>query len=295
MIKKWKQKWQVSWVQFTLIICTFALGGSLCGITGKKLLTLINIEKGVIYFVLYIITVTIIWPFCVIFVSIPLGQFKFFKNYLYNMWRRISRNSSIVNHQSLVAKRIAIFASGAGSNAEKIIEHLQGSAFIKVGLIVCNKPEAGVLTIAYKHGISTLLINKEIFLKKDDYITTLKDYGIDFIILAGFLWKIPLTLIKAYPNKIINIHPALLPKHGGKGMYGHFVHQAVLANGDTESGITIHYINEHFDEGKIIFQAKCQVSASDTLDTLAAKIHQLEHQYYPKIVEETVLSADYIN
>ena len=295
MIKKWKQKWQVSWVQFTLIICTFALGGSLCGIIGKKLLTLINTEKGVIYFVLYIITVTIIWPFCVIFVSIPLGQFKFFKNYLYNMWRRISRNSSIVNHQSLVAKRIAIFASGAGSNAEKIIEHLQGSAFIKVGLIVCNKPEAGVLTIAYKHGISTLLINKEIFLKKDDYITTLKDYGIDFIILAGFLWKIPLTLIKAYPNKIINIHPALLPKHGGKGMYGHFVHQAVLANGDTESGITIHYVNEHFDEGKIIFQAKCQVSASDTLDTLAAKIHQLEHQYYPKIVEETVLSADYIN
>ncbi len=295
MLKKLKEKWQVSWIQFTFIISTFALGGSLCGITGKKLLTLTNIERGVIYFVLYIITITIVWPFCVIFVSIPLGQFKFFKNYLYNMWRKISRNSSIFNHQSLVAKRIAIFASGAGSNAEKIIDYLQGSAFIKVGLIVCNKPEAGVLTIAAKHNIPTLLIDKDLFFKQDAYVNTLKNYSIDFIVLAGFLWKIPMTLIKAYPNKIINIHPALLPKHGGKGMYGHFVHQAVLANGDTESGITIHYVTEHFDEGKTIFQAKCQVSATDTPDTLAAKIHQLEHQYYPKIVEKTVLAADYSN
>ena len=295
MLKKWKEKWQVSWLQFTLIIGTFALGGSLCGIIGKKLLILTNIEKGVVYFVLYIITITIIWPFCVIFVSIPLGQFKFFKKYLYNMWRKISTNSSVVNHQSLMAKRIAIFASGAGSNAEKIIDYLKGSAFIKVGLIVCNKPEAGVLTIAAKHNIPTLLIDKVPFFKGDTYVITLKNNNIDFIVLAGFLWKIPLSLIQAYPNKIINIHPALLPKYGGKGMYGHFIHQTVLTNGETESGITIHYVNEHFDEGKKIFQIKCQVSATDTPDTLAAKIHQLEHQYYPKIVEETVLGADYIN
>jgi formyltetrahydrofolate-dependent phosphoribosylglycinamide formyltransferase len=293
MLKKWKEKWQVSWVQFTLIICTFALGGSLCGFTGRKLLTLTGIEKGVLYLLLYIITMTIVWPFCVILVSIPLGQFYFFKNYLYKMWGRISRKSSIVNRQSLAARRIAIFASGAGSNAQKIIEHLQGNAFINVGLIVCNKPEAGVLTIAANHHIPTLLIDKDIFFKRDAYITTLKqDYNIEFIVLAGFLWKIPMTLIKAYPNKIINIHPALLPKHGGKGMYGHFVHQAVLANGDTESGITIHYVNEHFDEGKTIFQAKCQITAMDTPDSLAAKVHQLEHQYYPQIVEKIVLAAD---
>ena len=295
MLKKWKEKWQVSWVQFTIIICTFALGGSLCGFTARKLLAFTGIENGVCYLLLYIIIMTIVWPFCIILVSIPLGQFIFFKNYLSKMWTRISGQSSIANHQSLATKQIAIFASGAGSNAEKIIEHLRTSAFIKVALIVCNKPEAGVFAIAASHHIPTLLIDKAIFFKKDAYVNTLKDYGIDFIVLAGFLWKIPVTLLKEYPNKIINIHPALLPKHGGKGMYGHFVHQAVLAKGETESGITIHYVNEHFDEGKTIFQAKCQVTTTDTLDTLAAKVHQLEHLHYPKIIEETVLAADWNN
>ncbi len=284
MFKSWKEKWQVSWLNFTLIIVTFACGGSFCGFVGRKLLAFANIEKGVVYFFTYTITISILWPFCVLLISIPLGQFIFFKNYLKRMQRIFYKSSKI--------KKIAIFASGAGSNAAKIIEHLHNNNNIKVALIVCNKPEAGVLAIAATNNIATLLIEKEQFFRGDAYIKQLQTYEINFIVLAGFLWKIPLALIKAYPDKIINIHPALLPKYGGKGMYGHFVHEAVIANGETESGITIHYVNEHFDEGKHIFQAKCIVTKDDTCDSVAAKIHQLEHLHFPKIVEEVVLTAD---
>nr|MCU0323307.1 phosphoribosylglycinamide formyltransferase [Chitinophagaceae bacterium] len=154
-------------------------------------------------------------------------------------------------------KNIAIFASGAGTNAAKIIEHFAKSASVKITLIVCNKPDAGVLTIAANHKIPSLLIEKENFFRGDAYLPQLKAGAIDFIVLAGFLWKVPEQLIAAFPNKIINIHPALLPKYGGKGMYGHFVHEAVIAHQEKESGITIHYVNEHFDEGKHIFQATC--------------------------------------
>ncbi|MBC7650500.1 MAG: phosphoribosylglycinamide formyltransferase [Deinococcales bacterium] len=202
------------------------------------------------------------------------------------------KNLTTINHQPLNKKTIAIFASGAGSNAEKIIEHLRNNHYISIGLIVCNKPDAGVLKIAMANDIATLLLNKEMFFKGDAYVSILKNKEIDFIVLAGFLWKIPFNLLVAYPNKIINIHPALLPKYGGKGMYGHFVHKAVIENGETESGITIHYVNEHFDEGKTIFQATCQITNDDTPTSLAAKINQLEHLHYPKIIEETVLAVD---
>lgn len=285
MLKKWKEKWKVSWLKFTLIICTFACGGSLCGFVGRKLLSFTSLEKGVVYFIVYIITMSILWPFCVLLISIPLGQFTFFKNYLQRMGNRITGKYNTI-------RRIAIFASGAGSNAAKIIEHLQKKQHIQVALIVCNKPEAGVLNIAKANNIETLLIEKEIFFRGDAYVKTLKEKNIDFLVLAGFLWKVPAALIQAYPNKIINIHPALLPKYGGKGMYGHFVHEAVVASGDTESGITIHYVNENFDEGKHIFQASCAVSKDDTPSTVAAKIHQLEHQHFPRVVEEVVLTAE---
>jgi len=285
MFKKWKEKWKVSWLQFTLIICTFACGGSLCGFIGRKLLALTSLEKGILYFIVYIITISILWPFCVLLISIPLGQFTFFKNYLKRMGKRMTGKATTTKH-------IAIFASGAGSNAAKIIEHLQNNEQINVALIVCNKPEAGVLTIAKANGVDTLLTEKENFFRGDAYVTTLKAKHIDFIVLAGFLWKVPAALIQSYPNKIINIHPALLPKYGGKGMYGHFVHEAVIANGESESGITIHYVNENFDEGKHIFQASCTVNESDTPDTLAAKIHQLEHQHFPKVVEQVVLATE---
>jgi phosphoribosylglycinamide formyltransferase-1 len=184
--------------------------------------------------------------------------------------------------------RIAIFASGAGTNAEKIIEHFTGHPRVKVALVVCNKPDAGVVNIAAHHQVPVLLIEKEPFFRGDAYVAALKQQGIGFIVLAGFLWKVPAALIQAYPNRIINIHPALLPKYGGKGMYGRHVHEAVIAAGEKESGITIHYVNEHFDEGAPIFQATCVVEPGDTPESLAQKVHVLEHRHFPRVVEEVV-------
>lgn len=186
-------------------------------------------------------------------------------------------------------KKIAVFASGAGSNAAKIIEKFKGHSSVTVSLVVCNKPGAGVLQIAEKNKIPTLLIDKEKFFRGNGYVDELKEKGIDLIVLAGFLWKLPGALIKAYPKKIINIHPALLPKYGGKGMYGQFVHETVLANKEKESGITIHYVDEHYDNGDIIFQAKCEVLENDTPDSLAQRIHKLEHEYYPKVIENLLV------
>ena len=147
-------------------------------------------------------------------------------------------------------KKIAVFASGAGSNAAKIIEKFKEHPVVEVALIICNKPGAGVLQIAEKNNIRTILIDKEKFFRGNGYVDELRQIGIDFIVLAGFLWKIPDVLIKAFPKKIINIHPALLPKHGGKGMYGLLVHQSVIEQGEKESGITIHYVDEHYDNGQ---------------------------------------------
>ena len=183
-------------------------------------------------------------------------------------------------------QQIAIFASGAGSNARQIIRHFRNHPTVRISLIVCNKPGAGVLQIAEDERIPTLMLEKDQFFRGDGYVGSLKEAGIDFIILAGFLWKIPNTLIKAYPGKIVNIHPALLPKYGGKGMYGAHVHEAVIAAGEKESGITIHYVDEYYDHGQPIFQSTVAIDPIDTPETLAAKIHQLEHKYYPVVIEE---------
>ncbi|MCH5599755.1 phosphoribosylglycinamide formyltransferase [Niabella ginsengisoli] len=181
--------------------------------------------------------------------------------------------------------RLAIFASGAGSNAQKIIDHFKNSPLAEVALIGCNKPNAGVLNIATKENIDSFIIEREQY-KKDGYTDFLHEKRIDFIILAGFLWKIPQPLIDAYPRKIINIHPALLPNYGGKGMYGSFVHEAVITNKEKQSGISIHYVDEHYDHGDIIFQATCDIVTGDTPDSLAQKIHQLEHEHFPRVIEE---------
>ncbi len=186
---------------------------------------------------------------------------------------------------------LAIFASGAGSNARKIIEYFDGHPQIRVSLVVCNKPGAGVLKIAEEAGIPTLLIEKEPFFRGDGYLPVLQSRQIGFVVLAGFLWKVPETLIQAYPRRIVNIHPALLPKYGGKGMYGGFVHSAVLQNRETETGITIHFVDEHYDNGDIIFQATCKVDADDTAESVAQKVHQLEHRYFPEVIEKTVLES----
>jgi len=185
-------------------------------------------------------------------------------------------------------KQIAIFASGAGSNAEKIIDYFRHHADITISLIVCNKPGAGVLDIAHKAGIPTLLIEKETFFRGSAYLDELKEKGIGFIVLAGFLWKIPAALVKAYPGRIINIHPALLPGYGGKGMYGRFVHEAVVKAKETETGITIHYVDEFYDHGQVIFQEKVAVTPDDTPETVAQKVHQLEHEHFPKIIERVI-------
>lgn len=187
-------------------------------------------------------------------------------------------------------KRIAIFASGAGTNAAKILEHFSHSDQIKVELIVCNKPGAGVLDIAKQHGVGTLIIEKESFFRGDHYIPQLQKHMIDWIILAGFLWKIPAELISAWRGHILNIHPALLPSYGGKGMYGENVHQAVINAGEMQSGITIHQVDEQYDHGDRVFQATCTVLPNDTADALASRIHALEHAHYPRVIEEQILN-----
>ncbi len=185
------------------------------------------------------------------------------------------------------AIHIAIFASGAGSNAQKIIDYFKDSKRIKISLIVCNNPNAGILKIAENENVPVLMIDKQIFLDTG-YVAELKNIRIQFIVLAGFLWKIPPVLIEAFKNKIVNIHPALLPAYGGKGMYGNAVHGAVLAAKEKFSGITIHFVDEKYDHGKIIFQATCPVDENETVDNLAQKIHQLEHTSYAREIEKLI-------
>ena len=187
-------------------------------------------------------------------------------------------------------KRIAIFASGTGSNAKKIRAHFQSSNKIEVALIVSNKTNAGVLNFAKEYSVPTLIIDREKFLKGDGYVPELQTAKIDWIILAGFLWKIPVSLLNHWEKRIINIHPALLPKYGGKGMYGEAVHRAVLAANEKESGITIHYVDEQYDHGATIFQATCPVLSTDLVENLAEKIHALEHLHYPVVIEKEILS-----
>ena len=175
---------------------------------------------------------------------------------------------------------IAVFASGSGSNAQKIFDHFKNHPRIKVTVVVCNKPNAFVIERAKQENIPVLMVDKISFKDETYLLPSLKNFQVDFIVLAGFLWLIPDFLTKAFSNKMVNIHPALLPKYGGKGMYGSRVHEAVIAAGEKESGITIHWVNEHYDEGGIIFQATCEVVSSDTPDTLANKIHSLEHAHF---------------
>jgi phosphoribosylglycinamide formyltransferase-1 len=184
---------------------------------------------------------------------------------------------------------IAIFASGAGSNARKIIGYFNNSPDVRVALVVSNKKDAGVLDIAREHGIPTQVIDRKMFYETEIVLDILKKHGIEFIVLAGFLWLIPAYLVRTFPKKIVNIHPALLPKFGGKGMYGMRVHEAVKESGETESGITIHWVNEHYDEGDIVFQSSCPVSPDDSPADIARKVQQLEHRYFPEVIEKLIV------
>jgi phosphoribosylglycinamide formyltransferase-1 len=192
-------------------------------------------------------------------------------------------------------KKIAIFASGNGTNAQRIIDYFHGSHQISIGLILSNNREAYVLERARKAKIPTVCFSRKDFYESNFILDILTVQGITFVVLAGFLWLIPEYLLDAYTGNIINIHPALLPKYGGKGMYGMRVHETVIQSGDKESGITIHYVNEKYDEGQIIFQAKCRVEADDTPESLAEKIHILEHLNYPRVIESVILDKEKIS
>ena len=185
---------------------------------------------------------------------------------------------------SYTVKRIAIFASGSGSNAEKIADYFRENPEISIELILCNNPNAGVIERAKRLGIALQLFDREQF-RNGWVLNLLQEKQIDWVILAGFLWLIPKAIVAAFPNKIVNLHPALLPKFGGKGMYGHFVHEAVVAAGETESGITIHFVNEHYDEGNVIFQAAFSVEPTDTPEDIARKGQILEHAHFPRVIE----------
>ncbi|MBV6646960.1 MAG: phosphoribosylglycinamide formyltransferase [Cyclobacteriaceae bacterium] len=187
--------------------------------------------------------------------------------------------------------KIAIFASGSGSNAENLANHFRGHHEIQVSKILTNNPKAFVLNRAQQLNIPSQVFAKEEF-RSNAFSQGLYEEGVDFIVLAGFLWLVPPHLIATYPNRIINIHPALLPKYGGKGMYGQHVHEAVISQGEHESGITIHLVNEKFDDGRVLFQAKCTVETRDTVASLAKKIHQLEYEHFPQVVENYISQLD---
>jgi phosphoribosylglycinamide formyltransferase-1 len=187
--------------------------------------------------------------------------------------------------------RIAVFASGSGTNAEEIFKHFQSHATIEVVLLLSNNPQAYALERAKKFNIPSKIFTRSEFHESEEVLIWLQKRSVTHIVLAGFMWLVPDYLVKSYPHHIINIHPALLPKFGGKGMYGMHVHEAVKAAGEKETCFTIHEVNERYDEGQILFQAKCEVNPSDTPDEIAHKVHQLEYAHYPCVIEEWVLKS----
>ncbi len=302
MFKRLQDKWGVSTRQFWIIFIIFGLTGTTTAALTRYITSWLGMDESTYWVWKVLLRVGMLvfgYQAILLTYGFLLGQWAFFWKYEKKLLIKLGVRSleSGVNDSTPSSKlqtpnskltHIAIFASGAGSNAGKIIAHLKNHPSIRVALIVCNKPNAGVLNIAAANRIPTLLIEKERFFRGDAYLSELKSREIGFVVLAGFLWKVPETLVAAYPNKIINIHPALLPKYGGKGMYGMHVHEAVIAAGEKESGITIHYVNEHFDEGTPLFQATCPVEPGDTPEKLAEKIHVLEHRHFPEVVERVV-------
>lgn len=189
-------------------------------------------------------------------------------------------------------KRIVIFASGSGTNAENLIKYFNHDSGATVVQVLSNKRDAKVLDRSNKLKVSSLYFNRTALYDTDDILNLLKSTKPDIIVLAGFLWKFPEKILKHFPNKVVNIHPALLPKYGGKGMYGMKVHEAVVANMERESGITIHYVNEQYDEGAIIFQAKTAIKPSDTAEIVAQKIHELEYEHFPKVIKKLLVEKE---
>jgi phosphoribosylglycinamide formyltransferase-1 len=211
-----------------------------------------------------------------------LGQFVFFKNYIQRIGGKLFRKLSSS------PTKIAIFASGKGSNAENIIRFSKQSELFSVSVVVTNNPGGGIWDVAKKYNVPCILVTNEDLAKADPIEGNLKNHKVEWIVLAGFLKKIPSVLISAFSGKIINIHPALLPEFGGVGMYGNRVHQAVISSGKKESGMTIHWVDEHYDNGDIIFTAKCDVLPNDTPETLETRVRSLEILHYPRVIAECI-------
>jgi len=212
-----------------------------------------------------------------------------FKNHFCNKILNIHYNKLLhKTFKILNMNKIAIFASGSGTNAENIINFFKENKKIEISLIFSNNKNAGIIQRAVNLNVEYYIFSRTDFYKSEKVLNKLKNNNIDFIVLAGFLWLIPEFLINAYPNKIINIHPALLPKYGGKGMFGMNVHKAVVENKDSETGITIHYVNKEYDKGNIIFQAKCEIKGTDTPEDIAKKVHELEYEHFPKVINNII-------
>lgn len=296
MLQRLKKHWGVGTKELILILCTFAITGSLTAWLSKMLAVWLSLEVyGLGWWLSKILTLVFGYQVIILIVGFCFGMFPFFWKY----------EKKILSRFGLIKKStpgkdgdgenygyaIAVFASGTGSNAQKIIDHFKDHPNARVTLIVCNNTKAGVLSIATHEGIPVLILEKDHFMKTG-YVTELQQQAIDVIVLAGFLWKVPDVLIKAFEERIINIHPALLPSYGGKGMYGAAVHKAVINAKEKQSGITIHYVDEHYDHGKIIFQANCSIEENETPESLAEKIHSLEHNFYAEKIEEVISQLD---
>jgi formyltetrahydrofolate-dependent phosphoribosylglycinamide formyltransferase len=273
----------------------FAITGTTTAYLTRQVTFWLNlVYTDIMYWVLKIGMLVLGYQVLILLFAIPFGQFRFFWNYEKKIlrWMGVMKKEPGGQKQEVGSEatnvKVAVFASGAGSNAQQLINYFRNHPRIKISLIICNKPGAGVLNIASRENIPVLQIEKEKFFRGNGYVDELREKQIDFIVLAGFLWKIPLSVLRAFPQKIVNIHPALLPGYGGKGMYGQFVHEAVIAARESESGISIHFVDEIYDHGKLIFQATCIVDPNDTPETLAKKIHALEHSHYPQIVEKVI-------
>ena len=295
MLKQLQHKWKVSHTQLFLILCVFAVTGTTTAYLSRQVPIWLQLDKNTAAGLRWTVRLIILifgYQLILLFVAFLFGQFPFFWQFEKKLLQRLRIMKPILETSKepalgLQQSRIAIFASGTGTNAQEIIHYFKDKR-VNVAIMGCNKKEAGVWNIAAEAGVDSFLIEKAQFLDGDAYLPLLQTAKIDLIVLAGFLWKIPQRLIDAYPRRIINIHPALLPKYGGKGMYGKRVHEAVIAASESESGITIHYVDEHYDNGDIIFQAKCPVLGTDTPETLAKRIHELEHRHFPLVVEKVI-------
>lgn len=295
--KKLQARWQVTGRQLLAILLVFAITGTTTAFLTRSAAAWFGFNRAQpAYWLVKAVILIFGYQVLILLISVPFGQFRFFWNYEKRLLGRLlpfpGLGRSWVRSKSVDLPpmiSIAVFASGAGSNARRIIQHFKGHPTVEVALIVTNKPEAGVVKVAESASVPVLVIEKERFFRGDAYIPELAAHEIDFIVLAGFLWKVPGPLVEAYRNRMVNIHPALLPAYGGKGMYGNRVHEAVIAAGEPESGISIHFVDEVFDHGKVIFQVSCPVLPGDNADSLASRIHELEHAHYPKVIEELLV------